>query len=107
MDWGKKLRKITESAKQAKLAKEELIKHVNSDLGKALKKEANNGLTRFNWNNSSAHRVCHSDISSMISNYGDKVVISAFETIGLKFSYNQIFEDGHRLPFNDYTISWE
>ena len=80
---------------------------MNSGLGKSLEKAANNGLTCRSWNSSSAHQVYHSDVSCMISNYGDKVVISAFKAVGLKFSFNQIFEDGNSLPFNEYTISWE
>ncbi len=69
MNWGQKLRKITENAIQAKLAKEELTKHMNSDLGKALEKAANDGLTCRSWNSSSAHQAYHSDISCMISYY--------------------------------------
>jgi len=114
MDWGQKLRKRVEDAKQEKLkesdenikkAKEKLTKFMNSILGEILKNYSDNGLTYFNWNSSTTNRVCI-DICSMVGMYGDKAVISAFETIGLKFTVNTIAYDAGD-PINSYVISWE
>ena len=122
MNWGKKLRKQADDARKniekeklrkpeelLKYAKEELTEHMNSFLGEVLEKVSNDGLKHLTWNISNPHRVCHPDICSMVINYGDKAVISAFETMGLDFSIYLLGMDcGHRgRRVKSYTISWE
>ncbi len=115
MDWGKKLRKQANDAKQAqedarqrepeellKYAKDELTEHMNYDLGEVLEIASNNGLTHFSWNDVDNNPPVCSDICHMVINYKAESVISAFKTMGLKFRVNTISYD-----INSYVISWE
>ena len=118
MNFGDKLRKITEKEKEVRItalkagenfkkAKEELSEYMESDLGKILEKKAKKSLY-FSCNSKKPTKI-YSKLNAMVSKYKMYTLEHAFEEIGLQFS--KIIKDWRinngGFTMRIYVISWE
>ena len=118
MDFGQKLRKITENEKEIRItalksgenfkkAKEELLEYMESDLEEILENKAKKSLY-FSCNSKKPTKI-YSKLDSMLSKYKMYTLEHVFEEMGLKF-YKTIKEfrrNNNHYTMWIYTISWE
>jgi len=122
MNWGQKLRKITENEKEIRItalkagenfkkAKEELSEYMESDLGEILENKAKQSIYFSCSNNDSCKilKKIFSELKAMVSKYKMYTLEHAFEEIGLQFTeiIKEFRRNGGGFTMRAYVISWE